>query len=258
MPTRLEWIFVIPRIIHQTWKDHSVPEQFRSFQASWSRHNPGWTLRLWTDDDNLRLVEEDYPHLLDLYLQYPFAIQRADLARILYLHKHGGLYADLDVECLKPIDRALEGHDVVLGREYRGAGYFWTGQDFACNALMASTPGHEFWERLLARMQREFAPYRRWRQRAWYVLSTTGPKILDDAANEYRAEHDDLVIHPHHFFCAAPVTEYRLEVRLQEAQRLESYAIHHFFGTWLSRKQKVLGVVQNAVFRLFDRIRNRP
>ena len=31
------------------------------------RLNSDWEFKLWTDDFNQKLVEEDYPHLLELY-----------------------------------------------------------------------------------------------------------------------------------------------------------------------------------------------
>jgi mannosyltransferase OCH1-like enzyme len=46
---------------------------------------------------------------------------RADAARGFILHKHGGLYVDLDVEALKPMDTLLEGKtvraDPIRGRQ---------------------------------------------------------------------------------------------------------------------------------------------
>ena len=40
----------------------------------------------------------------DLYRRYPEMIQRVDAARYMLLHHFGGLYADFDVECVRPLD----------------------------------------------------------------------------------------------------------------------------------------------------------
>ncbi len=62
---------MIPRIIHQTWKCREVPGQWQHAAETWNRHHPTWKFRLWTDEENLRLVTEHYPNLLENYSQLP-------------------------------------------------------------------------------------------------------------------------------------------------------------------------------------------
>ena len=95
---------MIPRIIHQTWRDRDIPPSLQAYVASWPRLHPGWEIRLWTDDDLAALVRQEYPHLAEQYFGYPRAIQRADLGRYLVLRSHGGVYADLDAEALRSFD----------------------------------------------------------------------------------------------------------------------------------------------------------
>ena len=49
---------LIPRIIHQTWKDDAPPARFASFQAAWRRLHPQWTYRFWTDATARAFVAE--------------------------------------------------------------------------------------------------------------------------------------------------------------------------------------------------------
>ncbi len=59
----------------------------------------------------------------------------------MYLHKFGGVYVDLDMESIRPIDDYLKGKQLVLGR-------MGPSEDFSHsipNAIMASVPGHPFW-----------------------------------------------------------------------------------------------------------------
>jgi mannosyltransferase OCH1-like enzyme len=67
---------VIPRIIHQTWRDADAPLA--------------------------ALVASEYPDLAPIYHAYPEAIMRVALGRYLILRSFGGLYADLDAEALAP------------------------------------------------------------------------------------------------------------------------------------------------------------
>lgn len=92
----------IPNIIHQIWKTTEVrtySTELEPSHDSWKAlFNPlNYTVKLWTDDDVLRLIKAEYSWLLSTYEGYPQNIQRADLARLAILHAQGGIYADLDV-----------------------------------------------------------------------------------------------------------------------------------------------------------------
>ena len=47
---------------------------------------------------------QDYPEYLAMYDSYRFGIQRADAMRLFFLHKFGGIYIDMDIECLRSLD----------------------------------------------------------------------------------------------------------------------------------------------------------
>ncbi|KAJ3070800.1 hypothetical protein HK102_006588, partial [Quaeritorhiza haematococci] len=99
--------FEIPPIIHQSWKTHELPLKFRAWSNTWKENHPHWEYRLWTDNDNRRLVEEHYPWFLPTFESFPHNIMRVDSVRVLYLHKYGGVYADLDVESTGSLDQAF-------------------------------------------------------------------------------------------------------------------------------------------------------
>jgi mannosyltransferase OCH1-like enzyme len=52
---------MIPRVIHQSWKNNKLPPKFKMWQKSWLKHNPGWHYKLWTDDDNYQLMITHFP-----------------------------------------------------------------------------------------------------------------------------------------------------------------------------------------------------
>ncbi|CAL5868641.1 uncharacterized protein PFLUO_LOCUS2868 [Penicillium psychrofluorescens] len=92
----------IPNTIHQIWKTTDVRTFSKEMEASYKvwkdKTRPfNYTVKLWTDDDVLKLVKSKYPWLLSTYEAYSHNIQRADIARLVVLHAEGGLYADLDV-----------------------------------------------------------------------------------------------------------------------------------------------------------------
>lgn len=130
------------RIIHQTWRTAKIPRAvyLPQWDASWREQHPEWDYRFWTDDDNLRLVRECYPKFYQGYQKIDKGVVKSDIARVLFLHRFGGMYADMDFICLKPFDTLLEGCGdcIVVGHQLQPV------QPFP-NAWLYSPAGEEFW-----------------------------------------------------------------------------------------------------------------
>ena len=133
---------VMPKLIFQTWKSKtSLPDSYARWSQSLRAMNADFEYLLWDDDDNRRLIRDAYPWFLPVYDAYPREIYRVDAVRYFFLYQFGGLYADMDTECLRPIDCLSGSADVWLGR-------MGCDPDFAHsipNAIMASRPRQEFW-----------------------------------------------------------------------------------------------------------------
>jgi hypothetical protein len=70
------------------------------------QHNPSWDFRLWRLEDlPLHHFPPSCAHLLtNTRLHW---VLKTDIARWLLVWLYGGVYADTDVECVKPMDRFL-------------------------------------------------------------------------------------------------------------------------------------------------------
>lgn len=122
----------IPRVIHHVWLGgRPLPEAHARFRETWRRHNPDWEHRLWTDADAPAPPGVERARNV---------AERADLVRYEILRRHGGVYADTDVECLRPIEP-------LVGRTRAFAGYEVPGR--LCNAVMGGAAGHRAFERLV-------------------------------------------------------------------------------------------------------------
>ena len=139
----------IPMVLHQTWKTREIPESFRQWADSWN--NSGVSRRMWSDEDNRALVRDVFPELLNFYDELWHNILRVDLIRYVILFEHGGIYADLDVELLRPISQLLASASsasssvsVILGLEDDASGTI----DIS---VLASVKGHPLWLRALRR-----------------------------------------------------------------------------------------------------------
>jgi len=230
----------IPRILHQTWKTRDVPARFREYVASWLAHNPGWEHRVWSDDDNDEFIRTHYPAFLPTFRAYRTGIERADAVRYFLLHKYGGLYVDLDFECLRPIEPVLAGATCVLGCEPRlHAERLHHRPRLLCNALMASAPGHPFWLRVHDELLR-----RATRSDGSDPVESTGPKVVDAAYEAWSGE-DIRLVDPEVFYPVPDIDSVSLGLTPKErsyyanmvrhrAYWKDAVAVHHWSHTWIA------------------------
>ena len=144
----------IPRILHQTWRADAVPAPFQRCRDGWLAQHPSWEHRLYDDAACLVFVRSRGARWLDLYERLPTAIQRADLFRYLVVDAYGGVYADVDMACYRPIDALLAGASCALSieahltrRRQHELGYTQPRQ--LANCIFSATPGHPFLQALI-------------------------------------------------------------------------------------------------------------
>ncbi|WP_029008558.1 glycosyltransferase [Azospirillum halopraeferens] len=224
---------MIPRILHHLWKDADVPPRLAAFRATWRRLHPDWEHRLWTDADLRAFVAREAPDFLPVYDAYEEPIRRADAARYLILQRLGGLYVDLDFECLKPLDPLLAGCALAVGLEPDSHldldKTARTGLTrLLCPSLIASVPGHAFWNDVVAALHRSAG--------AADVLDATGPYLLTRTYEAYTGP-DPVTLLPARLVYPADKVEC-LEGRLFDIERWErltrdAYALHHWDGSWI-------------------------
>ena len=101
---------MIPKIVHQIWVGpNDKPEYLEGYSAKLKELHPDWDCRLWTEDSlPTDLLRTEY---LDK-LRAP--AERADLLRLELLYRFGGLYIDIDMVPLRPMDPILEMGDFVI------------------------------------------------------------------------------------------------------------------------------------------------
>jgi len=116
-----------PRKIWQTWKVDALDFEERDLTTArtWTTKNPGYRYEVLTDNNDLYYVETHFgpeginrPDIVDMYRTLTAKIIKADILRYLIMYVEGGVYADIDVENLKPVERWIpdryEENDVDL------------------------------------------------------------------------------------------------------------------------------------------------
>jgi len=140
--------------VHQSWKTADVPEKYAHLVESWRDERVRNVL--WTDQGNLDLVEHfyiewsaHYSRLLNLPMYSGGNVMASDWARLLYIHKFGGLYVDLDYEAhVSPADWPVISLQFFTQREVNPL--FFVKSPFLITEVMQNSlvyspePGHPF------------------------------------------------------------------------------------------------------------------
>jgi len=240
--------------------------QVADWMQSWSVHNPSFDTWFWTDSAVRRLLDSYFPAwLVQLYDSYPLAINRADVRKYIILFTVGGVVADLDVQCLRPVTSLLDWlqlsqHGCVLSEEPALHREFLSSsatQTYVSTAIIACRPQHPFMRFVLSLLPKYAANAEKlhWNEN---VLNSTGPTFLSDALRLYNKcqfqrddDDDDLLVAPSHWFlptydplhtahfqtlCLLRRTRSRSRAGcdnvLHNRPHNDSYTTHHWLHSW--------------------------
>ena len=224
----------IPQIIHQTWKDDNIPDRFHAFVRSWRVHHPGWEYILWTDASSRHFIQMHFPDFLPLYDRYPTAIQKVDAARYLILYKLGGIFADLDVECMKNLVPLLGNAQFIAGKEPVEHAIQHHKDYIISNAIMAASPQSGFLHAIYNELTSGF-PASIKQPNFDAVLNTTGPFMLTRAYANY-PNKNEMAIHGADLLY--PLVKDSATGKIDHIAannpkvRETAYTIHYYWGSW--------------------------
>ncbi|KEQ60287.1 uncharacterized protein M437DRAFT_77374 [Aureobasidium melanogenum CBS 110374] len=105
-----------PRKIWQSWKVDPTRFETRDVERArtWTVKNPGHRYEVLTDNNADHYVEHHYgpsgldrPDIIGVYKSLNAKIIKQDLLRYLIMYVEGGVYADIDVEAIRPIKKFI-------------------------------------------------------------------------------------------------------------------------------------------------------
>lgn len=132
---------LIPRRIIQTNENLEVPEKMALATKSIIDMNPGWEYNYFTDHAAKKFLEENYGSyseikgVLEAYKKLNPGAYKADLFRYAYLYIMGGVYIDMGMVALAPLDDLILEGDTFISPEDNGVNRVY-------NALIATRPRH--------------------------------------------------------------------------------------------------------------------
>ena len=167
---------LIPKIIHQTYINSSIPERWRLAQQSCIEMHPDYEYKFWTDESGRAFIEREYPWFYEAFVGYPYNIQRADAIRYFALAHYGGVYLDLDNGCRRRLDPLLRFPAWVHLTKPTGIS----------NDGMGATPRHPFFLFVIDQLQHY---NKNWILPYITIMSTTGPLFLSIVWKSYMQLH---------------------------------------------------------------------
>ncbi|KAF9476506.1 hypothetical protein BDN70DRAFT_882338 [Pholiota conissans] len=204
----------IPRIIHQTWKSETLPPRWRGISQACRDMMPDYEYKLWTDAGSREFIAEHYSWFLDTFDNYVYPIQRADVIRYFVLYHYGGIYIDLDIGCLKPLDPLLV-YNVILPKTIPVG---------VSNDLMFAERHHPLMEQTIHSLKKF--------DHSWIlnyptVMFSTGPMFLSAQYGLFTASHPKTALQDVRIL---PKSLYGKNAREDEAPH--SFFSHFYGSSW--------------------------
>jgi mannosyltransferase OCH1-like enzyme len=238
---------IIPQIIHIMWLGKKLPEEYRPYVISWRKFHPNWTILFWTDnpinyDQGTKVV-----HTFDQLAQCLASVkggesmvintdqlqfenrafydraqnygEKSDILKWEIVYRFGGVYVDTDFECLRPLDVFHHTYDFYTGIQPLDTNMVQLGA-----ALYGAIPHHPILEACVKNIKNN--------QEIKQIIVKTGPihftKMFLALAGTTGLK--DIAMPASYFY---PCGYEQKGLPQKEWRQPESYAIHHWAGSWL-------------------------
>lgn len=212
---------LIPKKIHQIWIGGEVPERFKKLMETWKEKHPDWEYKLWTDEDIKTFVFEEPT----TFFRAENVGAKSDIWRYEILQQQGGIYVDIDFECVKSLDVLVHHHSF-----FAGIGGF----DYINNAIIGSKPNHPILKKLIKILKGTSTDALK---TPWY---NTGPLLFTRQVYFYLKDFpEEGIVYPIRFFYPLPNT-YRFaywggELSKENIESFfipETFAVHYWAESW--------------------------
>ncbi|EPS29211.1 hypothetical protein POX_f08257 [Penicillium oxalicum] len=96
---------LIPARMHHIHLGPNPPKpEWIAARSDCLRQHESWEFFLWNDNNAPQFVEANYPHLYEMWKNYPFVVQRVDALRYMTLKTYGGAVLDFDLACKRSME----------------------------------------------------------------------------------------------------------------------------------------------------------
>jgi|688.fasta_scaffold00020_8 hypothetical protein len=140
---------MIPKIIHQTWRSDKLPSIFEKINEKNKVLNSEFEFKMWSHSpgppDIDEFIKKEYNDIYHIFKGVKYGVQKADIGRLAILHYYGGIYYDLDIMCIKPLQSLIDlGTDCVYMalEPAEQTKKLFNDDTILCNAFIAAPARH--------------------------------------------------------------------------------------------------------------------
>lgn len=210
---------LIPKKIHQIWiGNKKLPKKCITWMKSWKKLNPDWEYKLWDEKSIKELNIKDF----NIYSETTNPGYRSDILRYIILNKFGGLYADIDFECLKSMPSNILKYKFI-------AGTMFGNEPSIGNSILLSSPKNILLDRILNHIR--FTEYK---DDIDHIIKNSGPERLTKeyfSLKELIGE-ESLILPSNYFY---PYPNFMINHKIDRYKQIDtvSIGIHHWEMTWM-------------------------
>jgi mannosyltransferase OCH1-like enzyme len=246
----------IPKIIHQIWfqGQEFIPEHLISYQNSWKEKNPNYQYMFWDENsikDLIKKINVDW--IKGTYDFFPLMIQKIDFAKYIILYYIGGIYIDMDMKCLNPLDSLLElqfvkdkkvilsnlTYDFVQRIVFLLTGNFNI-KNLVNNGVIMCEPRHEIMLNTIKYGYQNKNNFFKNKSNFLYIFYSTGPLALSNALIDYtnksKNKLNEIELLDQDYFEGCDIGEIKNNnCKIPE----KAIGMHYYEGSWNSENEKI-------------------
>lgn len=207
--------------IHSFWfSGEEKPELYQRCLDSWHRFCPEFEIKEW-NTENYDVKKNQYMYEAFLNRKWAFV---SDYARLDILYQYGGIYMDMDVELLAPIDHLLKADSFFCRQE---DGFLELGSGFG------ALPGDSLIQEMLDTYKN-----RKFILKNGQIDKTPQPEWLSSILRKHGIEkcHDSQIIDNRLILS----NDYISSVTGEDSIRTAKLGVHWHNGGWLEEKERKL------------------
>lgn len=235
---------MIPKIIHYCWfGKNPLPDKAKKCIESWKKFMPDYEIKEWNEDNfNVNIIK----YTAEAYKLKKYAFV-SDYARFWILYNYGGVYFDVDVELIKPID------DIIARGAFMGcekSRYENITFNPATGLGMAAPTHHPFYEKVLCTYQHKHLIS--WNGQITETVVGIVKNLFKNKSYNTDSNHiihcQDIYIYPDEYFC--PLHYFTKELTITENTR----SIHHYVASWTDKKENLFIKIHKRIINLLTLI----
>ena len=223
---------MIPKLIHYCWFGRGEkPKLAKKCIESWEKYCPDYQIIEW-NEDNFDVNQYEYTKYMYEHKNYAFL---SDFVRLKVVYENGGIYLDTDVEVIKPINEIIE-NGAFVGFENdafvnSGLGFGAEKENKAIKLML------EEYNYFTSSFDAKRGPL------GCPDLNTYGLLKCGLTQNGGFQKLEEITVYPKDYF--NPYDNVINKLNITE----NTYTIHWYSGSWISRKQKIRTFLLRPIHR---------